>query len=124
MPWRVAVDGRTYRSDDLTVAQAEQLELAGVRLSEAHATVRGVHAVVTALVGRDAADGLLLADVEIVEDDLPDQYTDGLPDEGGRWTDRHLVIFARPPFCWPPDVVRRQTLRDLRLLSEALGGDT
>jgi hypothetical protein len=27
-------------------------------------------------------------------------------------------MFGRPPFLWPPDVVRRQSVRDLLLLSD------
>jgi hypothetical protein len=31
-------------------------------------------------------------------------------------------VFARQPFGWPPDVVRRQKVRDLLLILEAAKG--
>lgn len=55
------------------------------------------------------------------DDDLPRTYRDGMPVSGGRFGDPYVVAFAMR-FNWPPDVTRRQSLRDLRMLAEALEG--
>lgn len=60
--------------------------------------------------------------IDIVDDDLPDIYEDGRPVSGGRAMDGFITLFARPPWCWPPDVTRRQTIRDLRLILASLEG--
>lgn len=54
--------------------------------------------------------------------DVPETFVEGMPEEGSRITDQFIVRFGAPPFCWPPDVVRRQTVRDLVLLCAAQGG--
>jgi len=33
--------------------------------------------------------------------------------------DDYVVLFSRPPYAWPPDVTRRQSIRDLMLLVNA-----
>lgn len=51
--------------------------------------------------------------------DLPSMFDGYLPDIGGRTADQYVCLFAGPPWGWPPDVTRRQRLRDLRLLADA-----
>lgn len=51
-------------------------------------------------------------------DTAPTEWDEGMPVDGAL-ADRYIVAFAIR-FNWPPDVTRRQSLRDLRMLAEAL----
>jgi hypothetical protein len=103
--------GGIFRVDGLTVDELDHLALAGTPK------------LVAALLRQAGADPdqVRWADVRLVDvgDDLPDTFTDGIPTTGGRALDAYLVAFSKPPFCWPPDVIRRQTLRDLNLILAA-----
>ena len=114
---------------DLTIAEAEAIE---AELGEPWAdiaslgTPRFVAAIATTILARDRpldeataeVRAMHMRDLVIVADDLPDYYAEGRP-QGGRPLDAYVVAFSREPFCWPPDVVRRQSLRDLLLVSHS-----
>lgn len=132
MPLRVRVGDQAARSDDLTVEQLLGVEKAtGKRWPEINpfASARDAFALVTALFGADAMTTAraLPADVgqwvDIVDDDLPEAFRDCIPTMGGRSFDDYIVAFADPEvFGWPPDVTRRQRVRDLDLLLAAFAG--
>lgn len=126
MPFALTLDGHTYRTDRLTVAQAEQIETdLGIPWSVFN-PVRSAGAF-RRLVDTVAGPGrgnLTLGEasraVRWVDDDLPRLFHDGMPAGGGRSMDLYVVFFSRPPWCWPPSVTRQQTVRDLDLLIESL----
>lgn len=124
--------GRSARTDDLTLGQLLDVEMAlGKRWPEINpfASARDAFALVVALFGPDALTTArsLPADVgqwvEVVDDDLPESFRDCIPTLGGRSFDDYIVAFADPEgFGWPPDVTRRQRVRDLDLLFAAFDG--
>lgn len=73
---------------------------------------------------REIASRLKVSDIviDINGSDLPSMFNDYIPDMGGRTADRFVCLFAGPPWHWPPDVTRRQRIRDLRLLQDAFDG--
>lgn len=96
MPWRIQYDGHTLREGDITLAQAEHVEeLTGeswLRINP-YRSARHARAIVTVMYA--AATGVQVADVaekigqikvsdflemvDVVEDDTPQEYTDGFP---------------------------------------------
>lgn len=122
MGWRL--DGRSHL--DFTVEEMERVTATlGVpwhhvdpfrSLTDAHALLS---------LDRDA-DAVTLGDLEALVapfdgDDLPTEFADGIPVDGrpmDPW-----IVWAAFKFGWPPDVTRRQTLRDLRLLNESIPDD-
>lgn len=132
MPLRVNVAGLTARTDELTLGQMLDLEQAtGKKWRQINPFTSATDALllVSALLGPVVATTArsLPADVgqwiEAVDDDLPEEYRDCVPTLGGRSFDNYLVIFADPEgFGWPPDVTRRQRVRDLDLLLTAFDG--
>lgn len=110
----IRVAGRVFRTDRLTVDQVDTLE------SATPATV------ISALLNTAGVDPYTVRWSDVVfdtaEDDLPDTFEDGRPVGGGRPMDPYVVTFAKPPWCWPPDVTRRQTIRDLHLILTSLEG--
>lgn len=91
-------------------------------------SIRYVLAIATTLLARDRplevaeveAKALTVSDpkASIPTDDMPDYYENSMP-KGGRSLDSYICAFGLPPFHWPPDVTRRQTFRDLHMISEA-----
>lgn len=117
------------RSDDLTLGQLLDVELAAGKpwpQINPFASACDAHSIVVVMFGAEVATAArdLPADVsswvEVVEDDLPDTFRDSIPRLGGRSFDDYIVAFANPKgFGWPPDVTRRQRIRDLDLLLAA-----
>lgn len=113
-------DGEERRLDGLPLSAIDEVErVTGKSLAELHDTTEGVLVLLRLLVG-DQARTTRLVDVVEAADDRPNEWDEGAPVRGGRTADRLVVQFGRPPFCWPPDVVLRQPLRFLLVLSEAL----
>lgn len=128
------VAGRVLRSEDLTPAQILELEQAtGKRWSEfrPYASAGDALALVLAMLAASRveqpgtlAESLPWAQVvqwlEPVEPEIDDiVWRDGIPKMGGRTFDDYVAIFGCEPWCWPPDVTRRQRVRDLDLLLES-----
>lgn len=112
-------DGRNHVVDDLPLAVIDKVEReTGQRWDTLVKSPRGLAAIASALIGADAST-LSPTALRVVGDDRPVEYVDGLPSAGGWTADRFVVMFGRPPWCWPPDVTRRQTLRDLLVLAES-----
>lgn len=117
---------------DLTLAEAERIERdLDVPWMEI-ATLRSIHyvkAIASSIMLREHTAAEVEAEWQTVTlgdlraaispDDLPESFEDGAPRDGGRAIDSYITAFAFPPFCWPPDVVRRQSFRDLHLLMAA-----
>ena len=131
MPLKVSVGGHTARTDHLTLGQVLDLERAlGKKWGEVnpYASAHDAFALGLAMFPDQAmAVRSQSADVstwiEQVDDDLPDSFRDCVPTLGGESFDAYLVIFADPEgFGWPPDVTRRQRVRDLDLLNAAFSG--
>jgi len=121
------LDGQAIRLDGLAIGVIEALELdMGASWPEIMARSRwsDLRRVFEAAAGRDLG-GARVASIEFVDvDGEPTYYTDGVPSDG-RLADKYLVIFGKPPWCWPPDVIRRQSQRDLDLILSSLDeGDT
>ena len=132
MALAVKMAGRTARSDHLTLGQVLDVELAtGKKWPDVNpfASARDAFALAVALFGAEGADRARSqsADVaqwiEVVDDDLPSAFRDCIPTLGGESFDAYIVAFADPEgFGWPPDVTRRQRVRDLDLLQAAFSG--
>ena len=89
----------------LTVAEIEQLE---ERLNGPlwdMRTPRTVLALLTEIYGDDAAD-IRAADITAA---LVECEPEGV-------AARYIAVFGAPPWCWPPDVTRRQRVRELDLI--------
>jgi hypothetical protein len=114
MPLSVTYQGRTVRSDGLTVEQLDAIEAIG---SSRIRLVTGLLSLIT-----DDYRNVRLSDVDIAEvsDDLPLVFREGVPVDG-RTADRYIAVFGKPPFCWPPSLIRAQQLRDLDLILNSLG---
>lgn len=109
----VRVDGVTLRLDDLPLGEVERLEGA--------VKVRQVAALLSHA-GYDP-NRMRWADLDLkgdADDDLPHIYNNGMPTAGGRPGDPYVVLFGRPPYCWPPLLTRAQPLRDLELIRASL----
>lgn len=128
----VTVGGRSRRTDHLTLGDVLAFEAAlGKPWPELnpYASAQDAMALVAALFG---ADGAVAARAQPwpptewitkVDDDLPTAFRDCVPTLGGESFDAYLVVFADPEgFGWPPDVTRRQRVRDLDLLNAAFSG--
>lgn len=128
MPVQVAVAGRRRRSDHLTLEQVLAIEEAARKPwpeVNPFASARDAYAL-AAVLFPDAEPAIRAqpADVSswmaMVDDDLPEAFRDCIPTMGGMSFDAYIVAFADPEgFGWPPDVTRRQKVRDLDLLLEA-----
>lgn len=107
-------------------------ELDGLEVEHGHSMTAGLSAtelrdVLIACVGKrvpdaeEAVNVMTLAHAVglLAANDLPESYRDGMPMDGGRTADRYVISCALR-FNWPPHVTRRQTLRDLRIIFEAL----
>lgn len=128
----VTVGKRSARTDHLTLGQVLDIEEAlGKRWPDVNPLVsaRDAVALVAALFGPEAVTTAraMSADVStwmrVVDDDLPEAFRDCIPSMGGQSFDSYIVAFADPEgFGWPPDVTRRQKVRDLDLLLAAFQG--
>ncbi len=93
---RITLDGKSFTTDDLTLGEAEQVEKAtGESWLTMNPLRSALHckAIIVAYLSRDhtpeEADAIATAltvkqateAVEVVEDDLPDEYEDGIPKE-------------------------------------------
>jgi hypothetical protein len=116
VPIEVTYAGQRLRTDLLTLGELDALQ------GDAPSSPRLIAALVGRLTGTDARD-VRLADVGVVDvdDDLPTEFSDGIPSDG-RTADRYVVAFGRPPFCWPPSVTRAQRCRDLDLILLSMEG--
>lgn len=114
MPLAIRCGERSFRSDHLSI---NELELLDERTLSPGALLKFL-----SRVGIDDPRDIRFADLslEVIDDDLPTEFADGIPVTGGSHFDFYLVAFSKPPWCWPPDVTRRQRLRDLDLLLDAM----
>lgn len=133
MPLEATVGGRKSRTDHLTLAQLGALSArTGKRVNEVNpwASAKDALALATVLMesAGQAAEAAALLPITVeawlrpVDDDLPLSFRDGIPTMGGEEFDDYVSVFAFEPWCWPPDVTRRQRLRDLDLLLESAKG--
>lgn len=132
MPLKVTVGARSARTDHLTLGDVLAIEAMTGKpwpTINPFASARDAYALAVALFGPAGAEAARhqSADVstwmEQVEDDLPIAFRDCIPSSGGESFDAYLVAFADPEgFGWPPDVTRRQRVRDLDLLMAAFSG--
>lgn len=132
MPLKVTVDGRSARSDHLTLGDVLAIEaMTGKPWPKLNPFVsaRDAFALASALFGPAGAVAArhqspdVSTWIEAVEDDLPDAFRECIPTLGGESFDAYIVAFADPEgFGWPPDVTRRQRVRDLALLQAAFSG--
>lgn len=94
MPFELTLDGRSYRTDGLTLAEAEQLESeAGKSWLELNPirSAKEFRVIATCFLRRDLNPdkaqaiiaeltlGTAMESVRWVDDDLPDTYNDGIP---------------------------------------------
>lgn len=126
--WKLTWQGHVIRWDDLTLGEVERIErLAGkpwAVISPGVSARDGMaigHVILSRYLpdcdAKDAAGQLKLRDWTSADDDLPQTFTDGIPDNPKREVDRWLVQMV-PPFT--PYQVRTQfTLRDLQLMAAA-----
>lgn len=115
---------------DLTLADLDRIEQAvGSQLDPAKGmTAKAMRAVLVSAMSKSApvaeaeriVGGMSVSEAAeaVATADLPAYYEGGLP-VGGRTADVFVVACAKA-FQWPPDVTRRQTLRDLRLVLDSL----
>lgn len=98
MPFQVTFGGQTWRTDELTLKEAIGIEKATGRswmLINPFQSAEDCKAIMVAFLARDMApdvaetkvDGLSLREVldsvDVIKDDLPDVYQDGLPKAEG-----------------------------------------
>lgn len=122
---RVAVDGVEYGLDDLTVEESETIG----RLPAMRQWAAIVTTFLTRTIGEEAAAervrSMRVLDIFDCffegEDDFPGTWINGMP-KRGRSGDA-LVVWAARQHNWPPDVTRRQTLRDLALVQQSYEGE-
>lgn len=96
MPYQIKVDGNTWRTDDLTLDEAIQIEIdadTNWGLINPFKSAKDAKAVLTAFMGRtDGRAGALnrvgkmtltqiLECIDIVEDDRPEQFEEGIPSD-------------------------------------------
>lgn len=133
MPIEATVGGRTARTDHLTLAQLASLrQRTGKRVGDINPweSAKDALALATVLLesAGQTAEAAALLPITVdswlrpVGDDLPEMFRDGVPTLGGEEFDDYVAVFAFEPWCWPPDVTRRQRLRDLDLLIESAKG--
>jgi hypothetical protein len=93
MPWRLNIDGKTYDEDDLTLGECEWVEEAtGQNWREISPlrTAKHARAIVQVFFTREDATtaearartllaSTLLEGFEVLEEDLPTEYLDGIP---------------------------------------------
>lgn len=126
----VRVNGRSARSDHLTLGDVLAVEQATGKpwpQLNPFASAKDAFALVVALFGVEGAEmarrmppPLIGGWIEQVGDDLPEAFRECIPSLGGESFDAYIVAFADPEgFGWPPDVTRRQRVRDLDLLQAA-----
>lgn len=104
----------------LTLEQIDQAELDSGVSTLRRGDARSMRRFLSALLGDDIAESTV-AELNAALDpdgDLPVTFEDGVPTDGGRASDRWVVVCAKA-FGWPPTVTRQQTLRDLHLLNAA-----
>lgn len=91
----------------------------GKRWEDLCRTASGLAAIAGLLAG-DGAPGMRVDELVAAPDNRPTEYQDGIPCVGGRTADQFVVMFGKPPWCWPPDVTLRQSLRHLLVLAESI----
>ena len=128
----VTVGGRSRRTDHLTLGDVLAIEAAlGKPWPEVnpYVSARDAFALAAVLFGSECAASARAQPfppaewIREVDDDLPTVFRDHIPTHGGESFDSYIVDFAHPDgFGWPPDVTRRQRVRDLDLLRAAFQG--
>lgn len=132
MPLAVTVGKRTARTDHLTLGDVLAIEaMTGKPWPQVNpfTSARDAFALTLALFGPEGAEAARHQSADVatwmreVDDDLPWAFRECIPSQGGESFDAYIVAFADPEgFGWPPDVTRRQRVRDLDLLQAAFQG--
>lgn len=126
--WQVRVGDTDIALRDLPVGLLERVKPAWsalvaaplVDLDAAEALLRAAHLHAGVAVPRNMSTRALLAAYTTTEDDLPDVWMDGAPEDAQRHTDPWIALLCRPPYSYTPKQVREEfTVRDFLLLREA-----